>query len=145
MLLLSLLSVELDSNFCEGEYWGFYDIRCWYTYSPNYFYACPQPEKHIKRQATHHDCLPSAQLAGRWVQMKWNNVWRGKKTLYWVALSSQGKTNISCTDTMSPTEPSKEGPLPYVLLESPFASVSAVSRAHPSVVSLLPTPDWKIN
>ncbi len=34
-----------------------------------------------------------------------------------------------------PNETTKEGPLSYVLLESPFASVSTVSRDHPSRVS----------
>jgi hypothetical protein len=34
------------------------------------------------------------------------------------------------------SEPTKEGPLSYVLLESPFASVSTVSRGHPSLASL---------
>ncbi len=32
---------------------------------------------------------------------------------------------------------SMAGPLSYVLLESPFASVSTVSRGHPSLVSLV--------
>ncbi len=38
-----------------------------------------------------------------------------------------------------PKEPTKEGPQSYVLvpLESPFASVSTVSRDHPSLVSLV--------
>jgi hypothetical protein len=37
-----------------------------------------------------------------------------------------------------PYEPTKEeGPLSYVLLESPFASVLAVSRGHPTLVSLV--------
>jgi hypothetical protein len=36
-----------------------------------------------------------------------------------------------------PDKPIKEGPLSYVLLESPLASVSTVSRGHPSLVSLL--------
>ncbi len=34
-------------------------------------------------------------------------------------------------------EPTKEGPLSYVLQESPFASVSTVSRGHPSLISLV--------
>jgi hypothetical protein len=38
---------------------------------------------------------------------------------------------------MSPNEPTKERPLSYVLLESPFVSVSTVSIAHPSVVSFV--------
>jgi hypothetical protein len=34
-------------------------------------------------------------------------------------------------------EPTKEGPLSYVLLDSPFASASTVSRGHPTLVSLV--------
>jgi hypothetical protein len=33
-----------------------------------------------------------------------------------------------------PKEPTKEGPLSTVLFESPFTSVSTVSRGHPSLV-----------
>jgi hypothetical protein len=36
-----------------------------------------------------------------------------------------------------PNEPTKEGTLSYVLQESPFASVSTVSRGHPSLVKTL--------
>jgi hypothetical protein len=36
-----------------------------------------------------------------------------------------------------PNEPTKEGSLSFVLLESPFTSVSTVSRGHPSLVSLV--------
>jgi hypothetical protein len=45
-----------------------------------------------------------------------------------------------------PNEPIKEGPLPFVpfvLLESPFASVSTVSRGHRSLVSLARPNQWK--
>ncbi len=38
---------------------------------------------------------------------------------------------------MSLTEATKEGLLSHVLHESPFASVSTVSRGHPSQVSLV--------
>ncbi len=48
--------------------------------------------------------------------------------------SWQDKNLLYCYD--EPNEPTKEGPLPYVLQESPFASVSTVSRGHPSLVSL---------
>jgi hypothetical protein len=37
-----------------------------------------------------------------------------------------------------PNEPNKEGPLSFVLSESPFTSASTVSRGHPSLDSLLP-------
>jgi hypothetical protein len=36
-----------------------------------------------------------------------------------------------------PNEPTKEGPLSFLLFESLFASVSTVSRGHPSLVSLV--------
>jgi hypothetical protein len=36
-----------------------------------------------------------------------------------------------------PNEPTKKGALSFVLFEYPFASVSTVSRGHPSLVSLL--------
>jgi hypothetical protein len=42
-------------------------------------------------------------------------------------------------NTMSPTEPTKEGTLSFVLFESPFTSVSTVSRGHLSLVSLIGT------
>ncbi len=38
-----------------------------------------------------------------------------------------------------PIEPTKEGPLSFVLFESPFISVSTVSRGRPSLVSLIKT------
>jgi hypothetical protein len=38
---------------------------------------------------------------------------------------------------VNPNIPTKEGPLSFVLFESPFTSVSTVSRGHPSLVSLL--------
>ncbi len=70
------------------------------------------PETHTKRQATQHDCLPSllGDGAGR------------TKTLFY----RQDK----------PNEPTKKGTLSFVLFESPFTSVSTVSRGHPSLVSL---------
>jgi hypothetical protein len=33
-------------------------------------------------------------------------------------------------------EPTKEGPLSFVLFESPFTTVSTVSRVHPSLISV---------
>jgi hypothetical protein len=38
-----------------------------------------------------------------------------------------------------PIEPTKKGPLSFVLFESSFASVSTVSRGHPSLVSMCTT------
>jgi hypothetical protein len=39
--------------------------------------------------------------------------------------------------TRQPNEPIKEGPLLFALFESPFSSVSTVSRGHPSLVFLV--------
>jgi hypothetical protein len=39
-----------------------------------------------------------------------------------------------------PNEPTKEGPLSFVLFESPFTSVSKVSRGHPFLVNPLTSP-----
>jgi hypothetical protein len=38
-----------------------------------------------------------------------------------------------------PNEPTKDGPISFVLFESPFASVSTILRGHPSLVSLVLT------
>jgi hypothetical protein len=66
---------------------------------------------------------------------------RKKHILYWDDWSRQGRTKISCTCMHDePKEPTKEGLLSYVLLDSPFTSVSTVSRRdYPSLVSLV----WK--
>jgi hypothetical protein len=47
--------------------------------------------------------------------------------------------NILCLYD-KPNQPTKEGPLSYVLLEPPFASVSTVSRGHPLLASLVFNP-----
>jgi hypothetical protein len=45
------------------------------------------------------------------------------------------QNKVSCTGTTSPTNITKEGPFSSVLFESPFTSVSTVSRGHHSLVS----------
>jgi hypothetical protein len=86
------------------------------------------PETHIKRPATRHDCLPSLLGDGvKWIEIVY------------------GETKIICsgpTRAEEPMEPTKEGPLSYVLPESPFASVSTVSRGHPYLVFLV-QPKWR--
>ncbi len=62
--------------------------------------------------------------------------------MYWANLTSQDRPKFSFTGTMSPNEPAKEGPLSYVLLESPFASVSTVSSGHPYLVSMVLPLKW---
>ncbi len=49
----------------------------------------------------------------------------------------QGGTKISCMTSHEPNEPTKEGTFCYLLLESPFASVSTVDRGHPSLITLV--------
>ncbi len=75
-----------------------------------------------------------AQLAGWWGQLNWNSVRWGKIVLE--RLEEPGRTNISCTGMKSPTNPTKEEPLSFVLFESPCTSVSKVCRGHPTLVSL---------
>jgi hypothetical protein len=60
----------------------------------------------------------------------------GKK---YVVLGRQGqpRQNKNLLDLHDkPNEPSKKGPLSFVLFESPITSISTVSRGHPSLVSL---------
>jgi hypothetical protein len=42
--------------------------------------------------------------------------------------------NLLCLHD-EPNEPTKEGPISFVLFEAPFTAVSTVSRGHPSLVS----------
>ncbi len=81
-------------------------------------------ETHIKRQATRHDCLPSLLSDGdKWIEIvysKENNIFGRLKQ------PRQDKNLLYRHE--EPSEPTKEGPLSFVLFESPFASVSTVSR-----------------
>ncbi len=81
------------------------------------------PETHTKRQAT--------QLARRWGQLNWNSVRWGKKyfVLGRLVQPRQDKNLLYRQDNSN--EPTKEGPLSFVLFESPFTSVSTVSRGPP--------------
>jgi hypothetical protein len=90
------------------------------------------PETHTKRQATQHGCLSSLLCDGE----KRNEIVSSeeKYKLYWADYrAAKVEQKISCTGTTSPT---KEGPLSCVLFDSPFTSVSTVSRGNPSLVSL---------
>jgi hypothetical protein len=89
------------------------------------------PETHTKRQANQHGCLPTAQLAGRWGQRNWNSVWWGKKLFCTgPTRAAKAEQNIFYRHD-KPNEPTKDGPLSFVLSESPYTSVSTVSRGHP--------------
>ncbi len=61
-------------------------------------------ETHIKRQAARHDCLPTVHsLLGDGDKLIEIVYGEEKYILYCADQSSQGKTKISCTGTMSPT------------------------------------------
>jgi hypothetical protein len=70
--------------------------------------------------------------------------WAGDNSVRWgIQIFCSGPTRaaktakISCTGTPSPTYQPRKDPLSFVLFESPFTSVSTVSRGHSSLVSLL--------
>jgi hypothetical protein len=60
-----------------------------------------------------------------------------KQIFYNGRLEQSRQDNNLMYRQVKPNEPTKERPLSFVLLESPFTSVSTVSRGHPSLVSLL--------
>jgi hypothetical protein len=92
---------------------------------------CYRRHKLIKRQATRHDCLSS--WLGTYVK-----VYGDKKKYFVLGRLEQPRQdkNLFYRPHDKPNEPTKEGPLSYVLLVSPFASVSTFRRGHPSLVSL---------
>jgi hypothetical protein len=81
------------------------------------------PETHTKKQATRPGCLPSL-LGDR------------KKYLFLGRLEQPRQNKNLLYRHDKPNEPTKKGPLSFVLFESPFTSVSTVSRGRPSLVSL---------
>ncbi len=93
------------------------------------------PETPIDRQATQHDC--PVHLAGRWWQRKWKSVRWGNKYFVLGQLEQPRQDKNLLYRHYEPNEPTMEGPLSYVLLESPFASVSPVRRGHPTLLSLV--------
>jgi hypothetical protein len=89
-----------------------------------------------QRQVTQHGCLPSLLGDG---DKNWNSVRFGK-------IFSPGPTRAAKAEQKNrqnkPIEPTKEEPLSFVLFESPFTSVSTVSRGHPSLASLAICLAW---
>jgi hypothetical protein len=85
-----------------------------------------QPETHIKRQATQHDCLPSLLSGGdKLPEIVYDDE---KHVLYWTNYSNLKAGQKSILPAQRAIEPTKEEP--FVLLGSPFTSVSTVSRGH---------------
>jgi hypothetical protein len=94
---------------------------------------CFPPETLIKRQATQHDC-PSVVLGD-------GDKGSGEEKIFCVrptrAAKARQNIKISYTSTTSPINQPVEGFLSFVLLESPFVTVSMASRGHPTLVSLV--------
>jgi hypothetical protein len=93
-----------------------------------------QPDTHIRRQATEHDCLHS--LLGDGEKLSESVRGQGKKCFVLGRLELPRRDNNPLYGHDKPIEPTKEEPLSFVLFESPFPSVSTVSRGHPSLASL---------
>ncbi len=93
-----------------------------------------RPETHTKRQAIKHDCLPS--LLGDGDNLF--KIMHGIKNVFLLRRLDAAKAGQKSLVYwhIKPNEPTKEGPLAFVLVESPFVSASTVSSGHPSLVSL---------
>jgi hypothetical protein len=65
-------------------------------------------------------------------------VYGEEKNILYCAEAAKAEQKYPCMYWQGkPNEPTKEGPLSFVLFESPFTSVSTVSRGYPSLVSLV--------
>jgi hypothetical protein len=86
------------------------------------------PEKHIKRQATRHDCLPS--LPGdedKWIEKVYSD---GKKNYFVLSrLEQTGKNHLYRHE--KPKEGTEGDPFSFVLFEAPFTSFSTAGKATP--------------
>jgi hypothetical protein len=96
-----------------------------------------QPETHTKRQTTQHGCLGDGDKRIETEYSEEKNI----LILGWLEQPRQRKDFLYWHD--KPNEPTKKGPLSFVLFESPYTSVSTVSRGHPSLVSLVAAMDEK--
>jgi hypothetical protein len=85
--------------------------------------------RHTHKKTGDPAWLP-AQLGGRWRQMNWNSVRRGKKYFVLGPLEQPRHDKNLMYRHDEPNEPTKEGPLSFVFFESPFASVLTVRRGH---------------
>jgi hypothetical protein len=70
------------------------------------------------------------------IEKELNSVQKGKIYFVFGRLEQPRQNKILLYRHGKPNEPTKEGPLSFVLFESQFTSVSTVSRGHPSQVSL---------
>ncbi len=84
---------------------------------------------------------PARLTAQFWGKRNWNSVRWGNK-FFVLSRQEQLRQNENLLyQHDKPNEPTKEGPLSFVLFELPFTWVSTVSRGHPSLVSLPETID----
>jgi hypothetical protein len=95
----------------------------------------------VKIRDTHYETGDPArlpfQLAGRWGQRSWNSLrWGKKNILYWADERPWQNKNLLYRHG-KPNESTKKEPVSFVLFESPFTSVSTVSRVHCSLLSLV--------
>ncbi len=100
----------------------------------------PNATRDTYKETGDSELLP-AQLAGRRGQMMWNSKLYGEEKIFYTGptrAAQAGKKSLLSTRRAQPT---KEGFFSYAILESPFASVSTVSRGTPiyTVVSLIAT------
>jgi hypothetical protein len=86
------------------------------------------PGIHTKRQPTRHGCLPSLLGYG---DKKLKYLYDEEKNICTVEQPRQNK-NLWYRHE-KPNKPTKEGPISFVLFESPFTSVSTVSSVHSSL------------
>jgi hypothetical protein len=89
---------------------------------------------HTKRQATQHGCLPSLLGDGDKIIEIVHGEEKKYSLLGRLEQPRQNKNLLYQHD--KPNEPTKKRSLSFVLFESPFTSVSTVSRGQPSLVSL---------
>ncbi len=78
----------------------------------------------------------TAQLVGRWGQGNWNSVRWGKNIFCTEQTKAAEAEQKSLVPTRQAQRTNQGRPLLFVLFESPFPSVSTVSRGHTSLVSL---------
>jgi hypothetical protein len=97
----------------------------------NHIFLGMGSETHTYRQANPHGCLPS--LLGDWDKGIVIVYGVRKKTFCTGSLEQQRQNKNIWYRHDKPKEPTKKGPLPFVLIECPFTSVSTVSRGHPSL------------
>jgi hypothetical protein len=88
-------------------------------------------ETNTIRQVTQHGCLPNLQGDGdKRIEIMYCTV---RKKIFCTGPTEQLRQNKNLLYRHDkPNEPTKKGHLSFVLFESPFTSVSTVSRGHPS-------------